>query len=70
MLEQIRSMRLSSTGFLPLQAKKEPSIDRFTPKDLQVNVSHEVRKVFMCFIIGKLFGVVDAAIQSSVDCED
>src|SRR5436853_4305982 len=29
MLEQIRSMLLSSTGFLRLQAKKGPSIGRF-----------------------------------------
>src|ERR1700722_457749 len=28
MFEQIRSMFLSSTGFLRLQAKKEPSIDK------------------------------------------
>jgi len=31
---------------------------------------HEVGKVFMCFFISKLFGMVAAAIQSNVDCED
>jgi predicted benzoate:H+ symporter BenE len=41
-----------------------------TPKDEQVNLSHEVRKIFMCFVIRKLLGVVAAAIQGSVDCED
>jgi hypothetical protein len=42
----------------------------FTPKDEQVNISHEVRKVFMRFVIGNLFGVVAAAIHGDVDCED
>jgi hypothetical protein len=42
----------------------------FTPKDLQVNLSREVSKIFKCFFIDKLFGVVDAAIQGSVDRED
>jgi hypothetical protein len=42
----------------------------FTPKDEQVNISHEVRKIFMCLVISHLFGVVAAAIQGSVDCED
>jgi hypothetical protein len=42
----------------------------FTPKDLQVNLSREVSKIFKCFFIGKLFGVVAAAIQGNVDCED
>jgi hypothetical protein len=42
----------------------------FTPKDLQVNISHEVRKIFKCFVINNLFRVIDAAIQGSVDCED
>jgi hypothetical protein len=42
----------------------------FTPKDLQVNLSREVSKIFKFFFIDKLFGVVDAAIQGSVDCED
>ena len=42
----------------------------FTAKDEYVNISHEVRKIFVCFIVSKLFGVVDAAIQGNVDCED
>jgi hypothetical protein len=41
-----------------------------TPKDEQVNLSQEVRKKFMCLVISNLLGVVDAAIQGSVDCED
>jgi hypothetical protein len=42
----------------------------FTPKDLQVSLSREVSKIFKCFLIDKSFGVVAAAIQGSVDCED
>jgi hypothetical protein len=42
----------------------------FTPKDLQVNLSREVSKIFKFFFIDKLFGVVDAAIQGRVDRED
>jgi hypothetical protein len=34
----------------------------FTPKDEQVNILHEVRKIFMYFFIGNHFGVVAAAI--------
>jgi hypothetical protein len=34
-----------------------------TPKDLQVNISYEVRKIFECFFIDNLSGVVDAAIR-------
>jgi hypothetical protein len=41
-----------------------------TPKDEQVNLSQEVCKIFMCFFISNLFGVVAAAIQGNVDCED
>jgi len=40
------------------------------PKDEQVNISHAVGKIFMCFVISILFGVVAAAIQGNVDCED
>jgi hypothetical protein len=42
----------------------------FTPKDLQVSVSHKMRKVFMCFFVSNLIGVVDAAVQGNVDRED
>ena len=42
----------------------------FTPKGEQVNISHEVRKIFMCFFISGLFSVVAAAIYGDVDCED
>ena|GEM_PF-6599608 len=42
----------------------------FAPKDEQVNLSQEPRKIFMCFVISKLLGVVAAAIQGNVDCED
>jgi hypothetical protein len=42
----------------------------FTPEDLQVSLSREVSKIFKFFFIDKLFGVVYAAIQGSVDCED
>ena len=35
---------------------------RFTPKNEQVNISHELRKIFMYFFITNLFGVVAAAI--------
>jgi hypothetical protein len=42
----------------------------FAPEDEQVNISHEVRKIFMCFLITNLFRVVDAAVQSGVDRED
>jgi hypothetical protein len=42
----------------------------FAPKDEQVDLLHEARKVFMRFFISKLFGVVTAAVQGSVDRED
>jgi hypothetical protein len=42
----------------------------FAPKDEQVNISHEVRKIFVYFVIGDHFGVVAAAIQGDVDCVD
>jgi hypothetical protein len=42
----------------------------FTPKDEQVNTSQELGKIFMCFFITNLFGVVDTAIQGNIDCED
>jgi hypothetical protein len=42
----------------------------FTPKDLQVSLSREVSKIFKCFFIDKLFGVVAAAIKGNVDGED
>jgi len=42
----------------------------FAPKDEQVDILQEVGKVFMCFFISKLFGMVAAAIQGKVDCED
>ena len=70
MCRQIRSMLLSSNGFLPHPAKKEPSIDRFTPKDDQVNISHEACKIFMYFFLPNCFAVVAAAIEGNVDCED
>src|ERR1035441_10506462 len=40
------------------------------PKDLQVNISQEVRKIFMCFFISNYFGVVAAAVQGNVDGEE
>jgi hypothetical protein len=42
----------------------------FAPEDEQVNITHEMRKIFMCFFISELFRVVDAAVQSGVDRED
>jgi hypothetical protein len=39
-------------------------------EDEQVNLSYEVRKIFMAFVVSHLFGVVAAAIQGSVYCED
>jgi hypothetical protein len=38
-----------------------------TPKDEQVNLTQEVRKIFMRLVISNLLGVVDAAIQGNVD---
>jgi hypothetical protein len=42
----------------------------FTPKHEQVSTLQEVRIIFKRFLIDKLFGVVDAAIQGRVDRED
>jgi hypothetical protein len=42
----------------------------FATKNEQVNFPQELRKIFMCFVISKLLGVVAAAIQGNVDCED
>jgi hypothetical protein len=42
----------------------------FAPKDEQVDILQEVGKVFMGGFIGTLFGVVAAAVQGNVDCED
>jgi hypothetical protein len=44
----------------------------FTPIDEQVKISQEVRVMFKYFVIvrGIEFGMVDAAIQRNVDCED
>ena len=35
----------------------------FAPKHEQVNIFHEVRKIFVYFFIANLFGVVAAAIR-------
>jgi hypothetical protein len=67
---QIRDLLLSQRVFEDIQANREPSIDRFYAQRLQVNLSREVSKIFKFFFIDKLFGVVDAAIQGNVDCED
>jgi len=56
--------------FCDFRPKRDHQLIGFTPKDLQVNLSREVRKIFKGFFIGKLFGVVAAAIQGNVDCED
>jgi hypothetical protein len=42
----------------------------YTPKGEQINISHQVRKIFVYFFIGNHFGVVAAAIQRNVDCVD
>jgi len=57
-------------AFCDIRPIRNHQLIGFTPKDEQVNISHEVRKIFMCFFIGNLFGVVAAAIQGNVDCED
>jgi len=67
---QIRSLLSSSTGSLRLRAKRNYQFIGFTSEDEQVHVSQEVGEIFMGFIIGQLFGVVAAAIQGTVDCED
>ena len=52
MREQIRSIafdiRLIFCDFGPI---RNHQLIGFTPKDEQVNLSHEVRKIFMCFVI-------------------
>ena len=42
----------------------------FTPIDEKVYTTQEMRIMFMHFFIGNHFGVVDAAVQGNVDCED
>jgi hypothetical protein len=41
-----------------------------TAKDEQVNISQKVRMIFEQFFISNPFGVVGAAIDGNVDCED
>jgi len=41
-----------------------------TPKDEQVNLSEELREILMRFVISHLLGVVAAAIEGNVDCEN
>jgi hypothetical protein len=41
-----------------------------TPKDEQVGLPQNVRKIFMGLVISNLLGVVHASIQRSVDPED
>jgi hypothetical protein len=60
-------------AFTSVLGDREAALARrgdFTSKDLQVNISHEVRKIFKCFVINNLFRLIDAAIQGSVACED
>jgi len=56
--------------FCDIGPKRNHQLIGCASKDEQVNVSHEVRKIFMDLCIGNHFGVVAAAIQSDVDCED
>jgi hypothetical protein len=42
----------------------------FTPIDQQVNLSQELRIMFKYVVPTNSFGVVAAAIQGNVDCED
>jgi hypothetical protein len=70
MLEQIRSMLCHRLAFCDFRPKRDHQLVGDTPKDEQVNLTQEVRKIFMCLVISNLLGVVDAAIQGSVDCED
>jgi len=70
MLEQIRSMLSPSTDFCDFWPERNHQLIGFTPKNEQVNLSDEVRKIFMYLFIGILFGVVAAAIQGHVNCED
>jgi hypothetical protein len=53
-----------------VSSNEAPHMIGLTPKDEQVYISHELRKIFMCFFISNLSGVVYAAIQGNVDCED
>ena len=56
--------------FCDFRPKRNHQLVGFTSKDEQVNLSEKLRKIFMCFVISNLLGVVAAAIQSNVDCED
>ncbi len=63
MFEQIRSICFClGLVFCDIRPIRNHQLIGFTPKDEQVNISHEVRKIFKCFFIGNLFGVVAAAI--------
>ena len=57
-------------AFCDIRPLRNHQLIGFTPKDEQVNISHEVRKISMCFVIGIEFGMVAAAIQAKVDCVD
>jgi hypothetical protein len=50
--------------------KRNHQLIGLTPKGEHVNIPHEVREMFMYFLVGIHFAVVAAAIQGDVDCED
>ena len=63
-------MLLCPTGSLRYQANKEPSVHKSYAQRLAGHLSQELRIIFKCFVAANCFGVVNAAIQRNVDCED
>ena len=61
-------------AFCDIRPIRNHQLIGFTPIDEQVNISQEVRVMFKYFVIGIVveieFGMVAAAIQGNVDCED
>ena len=54
---------VSDLVFCDIRPIRNHQLIRLTPKDEQVNVSHEVRIMFEYFVTPNLFGVVAAAIR-------
>jgi len=56
--------------FCDIGPKRNHQLVGFTPEGEQVNISHEVRKIFLYFFTTSSLGVIAAAIQGNVDSED
>ena len=70
MIGQIPSMPCLGLAFCDFRPIRNHQLVGFAPRDLQVNISQQVRKIFEWFVITNYFCVVAAAIYRNVDSED